>query len=72
MAKPSTIAQDKYNRKTYTQLNLRLKKQDAEDLRKFLLQRGESINGYITRLIKEDMWFENRTEEEMNEDFKDI
>lgn len=71
MAKPSTIAQAKYNKKTYTQIQIRLKKADAEDLKKYLLLKGESINGYITRLIKEDRELEDliHTEEIANKDY---
>lgn len=55
MAKPSTKAQSKYNKKTYTQIQIRLKKEEAEKLKDYVLHNKESLNGYITRLIKEDM-----------------
>lgn len=62
MAKPSTIAQSKYNKKTYTQIQIRLKKEEAEKLKKYVSSNKESINGYITRLIKEDMEIKEKPE----------
>lgn len=71
MAKPSTIAQSKYNKKTYTQIQIRLKKSDAEELKSFCKLHGESVNGYITRLIKEDRELDDliHTEEIANKDY---
>ena len=74
MAKASTRAQNKYNQKTYTQLNFRLKKDEAEKLKKYCQEHGTSVNGYITRLIREDMELSSieLSEEEANMDYKDL
>ena len=41
----------KYNAKTYTEVKLRLRKEDAEKLRQHL--NGRSANGFINAAIKE-------------------
>lgn len=53
MSKAHEKAVAKYNIKTYTEVKLRLKKEDAETLRDFL--GGRSANGFINDAIKEKM-----------------
>lgn len=55
MGKTSSAVKDKYNAKAYDEIKLRVSKGDKEKIQAFAEQRGESVNGYINRLIKEDM-----------------
>ena len=51
MSKAHEKAVAKYNAKTYTEVKLRLRKEDAEELRVFL--DGRSANGFINAAIRE-------------------
>jgi len=51
MSKAHEKAVAKYNAKTYTEVKLRLKKEDADELRKHL--DGRSANGFINDAIRE-------------------
>ena len=53
MSKAHEQAVKRYNAKTYSEFTLRLKKEDADELRAHL--NGMSANGYITQAIKEKM-----------------
>lgn len=48
-------AVQKYNKKAYDDLRIRVKKGEAETIKAHAQANGESINGYINRLIAEDM-----------------
>lgn len=51
MSKAHEKAVAKYNAKTYTEIKLRLRKDDATKLKEFL--NGKSANGFINEAIKE-------------------
>ena len=53
MSKAHEKAVAKYNAKTYTEIKLRLKKDDADNLKKYLA--GSSANKFINEAIKEKM-----------------
>ena len=55
MGKPATRAQNKYITKKYDRINLTVPKGDKEVIQQYAESRGESVTGYINRLIKEDM-----------------
>ena len=55
MSKTSTEVKNRWNAKAYDQLLIRVKKGDKEIIKAFAEQNGESLNGYIVRLIEEDM-----------------
>lgn len=55
MGKPSTAAKNRYNRKAYDFFQVRFKAGDKQTVQSFAESRGESLNGYILRLIHNDM-----------------
>lgn len=59
MARPKvkTNAQIKndYSRKAYDDIRLQVKKGQKEIIRQYAQQRGLSLNGYINKLIQDDM-----------------
>lgn len=55
MSKTSAEVKNRYNAKAYDRINLVVKKGDKEQIATHAAQSGESLNGYINRLIKEDM-----------------
>ena len=55
MSKTSSEVKDRWNAKAYDQIIIRVKKGSREDIKAFAEQNGESLNGYIVRLIEEDM-----------------
>lgn len=55
MGKASTKAQNKYIAKTYDRINLTVPKGRQADIKAFVEERGESVNGYINSLIRADM-----------------
>lgn len=48
-------AVQKYNKKAYDDLRIRVKKGEADQIKAYAESHGESLNGYINRLIAEDM-----------------
>lgn len=52
--KSSTRA-NKYNAKAYDRLNIVIPKGEKEKIRDFAESNGETVNGFINRLIKEAM-----------------
>ena len=58
MGKASTAAKDKYNAKSYDDLRVRVPKGQKEAIQAFAEQNGESLNGFINRLIREAMGVE--------------
>lgn len=48
-------AVQKYNKKAYDDLRIRVRKGEAETIKAHAQANGESLNGYINRLIAEDM-----------------
>lgn len=55
MAKTSTAVKNKYNDKTYDQVRLLVKKGQKDILKARAEANGESLNGYLNRLIAEDL-----------------
>lgn len=51
----SNKAVQKYNKKAYDSTLIRVKKGQLEKIQAFAQANGESLNGYINRLISEDM-----------------
>lgn len=45
----------KYKKKAYKRIPLELKQDEFEELEKYLIQTGESRNGFIRRIIKESI-----------------
>ena len=55
MAKSQTIASNKYNAKAYDRVSLMLPKGKKEVVREYAESKGLSLNGYINKLIIDDM-----------------
>lgn len=54
-SKSQIAATNRYNDKTYNTISIRFKKGDFEIIKQYATDNGESFNGYINRLIAEDM-----------------
>ena len=54
-SKAQAKATNKYNAKAYDRLAIRVYKGQAEQIQAYAQEHGESLNGYINRLIAEDM-----------------
>lgn len=48
-------ANQKYNAKSYDQIKVLVKKGERETIKAFAESQGMSLNGYINKLIKDDM-----------------
>lgn len=55
MAKPQTTASNKYNAKAYDRIALQVKKGQRDIIKAHAERQGLSLNGYINKLIAEDM-----------------
>ena len=55
MGKTSTAAKERYNTKTYDDIRLRVPKGEKDKIQAFAEAHGESLNGFINRLISEAM-----------------
>lgn len=55
MGKTSTATKNKWNAQNYDQLRVVVKKGQKEQIQAYAESNGESLNGYINRLIAEDM-----------------
>lgn len=55
MAKPQTVASNKYNAKAYDSLRIVVKKGQKAAIQAHASARGESINGFVNRAIMEQM-----------------
>lgn len=55
MPKAQTKASAKYNAKAYEEVKLRVSKGQKEQIQTYAQEHGESLNGYINRLIAENM-----------------
>ena len=55
MAKPQTVASNKYNAKAYDNLRIVVKKGQKDVIQAHVAARGESINGFVNRAISEQM-----------------
>ena len=55
MAKPQTVASNKYNAKAYDSLRIVVKKGYKDTVQAHAAAMGESINGFVNRAIREQM-----------------
>lgn len=55
MGKSSTVSKNKWNSKNYDQLRVVVKKGQKEQIQSYAESNGESLNGYVNRLIADDM-----------------
>ena len=55
MGKTSSVVKDRWNKKAYDQIGLRIPKGRKDTLEQHAKERGESVNGYINRLIQIDL-----------------
>lgn len=55
MSKSQTKASNKYNAKAYDRIALQVYKGQKEQIKAFAESQGLSLNGYINKLISEDM-----------------
>lgn len=55
MGKTSTASKNKYNAKAYDQLRVNVKKGERDKIKAHAERQGLSLNGYINKLIAEDM-----------------
>ncbi len=55
MPKSATTAKNKYNAKAYDRIALQVKKGQRDVIRAHAESKGMSLNGYINKLIEEDM-----------------
>jgi len=51
----STAVKNKWNANAYDTLNIRVKKGLRDDIKAFADNNGESLNGFVNRLIEEAM-----------------
>ena len=63
MGKTSNASKDKYNAKAYDDIRLRVPKGQKEKIQAFAEANGETVNGFINRLIAEAMG-EHKTAED--------
>jgi len=54
MSKTSSKVKDRYNKKAYDTIILRVPKGEKEVIKAHAESKGMSVNGYINNLIKED------------------
>lgn len=55
MGKTSTASKQKYNDKAYDRIALTVKKGEKDIIKAYAESKGMSLNGYINKLIKNDM-----------------
>ena len=56
VGKTSNAVKDRYNAKAYDDIRVRVPKGDKEKIQAFAEAQGETVNGFINRLIAEAMW----------------
>ena len=56
----SSKVKNRYNKKTYDNILLVVKKGEKELIKAFAESRGMSLNGFITSLVREEMEREDR------------
>lgn len=59
MGKTSSAVKNRYNDKTYDRINLTVYKGEKAIISEHAEKRGESVNGFIQRAIKETMERDN-------------
>lgn len=62
MGKTSNAVKDRYNAKTYDDIRLRVPKGEKGRIQAFAESNGETMNGFINRLICEAMGADKTTE----------
>ena len=62
MGKTSNAVKDRYNAKTYDDIRLRVPKGEKERIQAFAEANGETVNGFINRLISEAMGVDKTAE----------
>lgn len=55
MGKTSNQSKDKYNAKAYDDIRLRVPKGQKERIQAYAEQKGESLNGFLNRLIEQEL-----------------
>lgn len=55
MGKTSNQSKDKYNAKAYDDIRLRVPKGQKERIQAYAEQNGESLNGFLNRLIEQEL-----------------
>ena len=55
-------ANEKWNAKAYDEIKVRVPKGDKHRIQAYVQERGETVNGFINRLIAEAMGVEKTTE----------
>ncbi len=55
MGKTSTATKNKWNAKNYDQLRINVKIGQRDQIKAYAEKRGMSLNGYINKLIADDM-----------------
>lgn len=60
MGKTSSAVKNRYNDKTYDRINLTVYKGEKAIISEHAEKRGESVNGFIQRAIKETMERDNQ------------
>ena len=55
MGKTSSAVKDRYNAKAYDEIKLRVPKGQKDLIREYAEAQGDSVNGYIYKLIVADM-----------------
>lgn len=66
MGKTSNAVKDRYNAKVYDDIRLRVPKGQKEQIQAYAEQNGETLNGFINRLINEAMGVQKTTENDEN------
>lgn len=62
--KTQTQWSNEYNAKAYDRIALQVRKGRREQIRAHAAGHGESINGYINRLIEQDMTFAEEVDDQ--------
>ena len=66
MGKTSNAVKDRYNAKAYDDIRLRVPKGQKEKIQAFSESNGETVNGFINRLISEAMGVDKTTDNDEN------
>ncbi len=68
MSEARKKANEKYNAKAYDQIKTLVKKGQREQIKAYAEKRGMSLNGYINKLIADDMGAELKVPSKQQED----
>ena len=55
MGKTSSVVKDRYNKKVYDEIKVRVPKGKKESFQNYATSKGESVNSFINRVINEAM-----------------